>query len=482
MQQLAGGHLHTEKGDRMLGEDILYLSVRELGRRIRAREISPIELTESYLDRSERLGPQLSAYVTITRDLALEQAHAAEKEIHTGHYRGMLHGIPYAAKDLLAVKGYPTTWGAKPYHNQKFDFDAAVIERLNKAGAILIGKAAMIELAGGMNYRFASASLTGAARNPWNEGCWTCGSSSGSAAIVSAALAAFAIGTETWGSILCPSAYCGISGLRPTFGRVSRYGAMALAYSMDKIGPMARTADDCALVLGSIAAYDSHDRSSLQAAEASFPYPAPLPSSLRIGRLTNAWSKPDPEIESAFDLTLDVLKKHGMKISDARLPEGPYEAAGGTIIAVEGAAAFRGLLDSGKVSELPDPLGQIAGYVSEQISASDHMRALRIRGVLQKQIDALFDDFDVLAAPTLPIAATILETNLETELTFSDPLGGIGNLCGLPAISVPCGFTSKKLPVGVQFISRVRNDRNVVAAANLFQRNTDWHTKSPPIA
>ena len=171
-----------------------------------------------------------------------------------------------------------------------------------------------------------------------------------------------------------------------------------------------------------------------------------------------------------------------MKISDAALPEGPFEAAGGTIIAVEGAAAFRSLLDSGKVSELADPLGQIGGYVSEQISASDHMRALQIRGILQEKIDALFDDFDVLAAPSLPIAATTLETNLETDLTFSDPLGGIGNLCGLPAISVPCGFTSKQLPAGIQFLARVRNDRDIVATANVLQHNTDWHTKRPPIA
>src|SRR6202163_3635802 len=244
----------------MVSEKILFLPVTELSKRVRARQLSPVELAESYLDRSRTIGKKLNAYATLTPDLALEQARAAEKEIAAGKHRGPLHGIPYAAKDLLAVKGYPTTWGAKPYANQKFDYNATVIERLNQAGAVLIGKAAMIELAGGMNYRFASASLTGAAKNPWNEGCWTCGSSSGSGAIVSAALAAFAIGTETWGSIICPSAYCGISGLRPTFGRVSRHGAMALSYSLDKIGPLARTADDCALVLAALAGHDPLDR------------------------------------------------------------------------------------------------------------------------------------------------------------------------------------------------------------------------------
>src|SRR6476661_7375716 len=229
----------------MLSEDILFLSVTELGKRIRARRLSPVELTESYLDRSRSIGPKLNAYATLTPELALQQAHAAEKEIAAGKYRGPLHGIPYAAKDLLAVKGYPTTWGARPYADQRFDYDATVIKKLEQAGAVLLGKAAMIELAGGMGYRFASASISGAAKNPWNEGCWTCGSSSGSGAIVSAGLAAFAIGTETWGSIVCPSAFCGISGFRPTFGRVSRHGAMALAYSMDKIGPMARSTEDC---------------------------------------------------------------------------------------------------------------------------------------------------------------------------------------------------------------------------------------------
>ncbi len=465
----------------MLGEDILYLSVRELGERVRTRKISPVELTESYLARSQRLGPQLGAYVTLTNDLALQQAHAAEREIAAGNYRGPLHGIPYAAKDLLAVKGYPTTWGARPYAQQKFDFNATVIDHLDSAGAILIGKAAMIELAGGMGYRFATASLTGAAKNPWNEGCWTCGSSSGSGAIVSAALAAFAIGTETWGSIICPSSFCGISGLRPTFGRVSRYGAMALAYSMDKIGPMARSAEDCALVLSTISGADSKDLGSLPAGQAQFIYPSIGPSSLRIGWLTNAWQKPDPDVKAAAEAAIATLQKYGAKVSDAALPEGPWEEAAGTTVSVEGVAAFRSLIESGRVADLSDPLGQIAGYVNEQISGADYVRAQQIRGVLQHKIDSLFDQFDVIAAASLPVTASTLDTNLETGLSFADPLGGIGNFCGLPAISVPCGLSAKKLPIGIQFVGRVRDDRAVVAAAELFQQHTNWHKQRPPI-
>src|SRR5579864_4918373 len=228
----------------MLSEDILYLPASELSHRIRLRQLSPVQLTESYLERSRGLGARLNAYATLTPELALKQAHAAEAEIAAGKYRGPLHGIPYAAKDLLAVKGYPTTWGARPYVDQRFDYDATIIRKLESAGAVLLGKAAMIELAGGLGYRYASASASGAAKNPWNPEYWTCGSSSGSAAIMGAGLAAFALGTETWGSIICPSGFCGVSGLRPTYGRVSRYGAMALSYSMDKIGPMCRMAAD----------------------------------------------------------------------------------------------------------------------------------------------------------------------------------------------------------------------------------------------
>src|SRR5882724_6809315 len=305
----------------MLGEDILYLSVRELGARIKTRKISPVELTESYLERSERLGKKLNAYATMTRDLALKEAQAADKEIRAGKYRGPLHGIPYAAKYLLAVKGYPTTWGARPYANQTFDYEATVIKKLRDAGAILLGKAAMIELAGGMGYRFASASATGPAKNPWNQGCWTCGSSSGSGAITAAALAPFAIGTETWGSIICPSSFCGVSGLRPTYGRVSRHGAMALSYSMDKIGVLSRTADDCGIVLAHMAGHDPLDRTSLP--EKSFNYLAPpIKRPLRIGLLTNAWSDVSSPSANPVKEAIEILKSHGAVVRDAKLPEG----------------------------------------------------------------------------------------------------------------------------------------------------------------
>jgi aspartyl-tRNA(Asn)/glutamyl-tRNA(Gln) amidotransferase subunit A len=228
-------------------------------------------------------------------------------------------------------------WGARPFANQQFDYDATVVRKLKAAGAVLIGKAAMIELAGGMGYRFASASLTGPTKNPWNESCWTCGSSSGSGAIVAGALAAFAIGTETWGSIICPSAFCGISGLRPTFGRVSRHGAMALAYSMDKIGPMARTADDCALVLSAIAGHDRDDPHSLPPELAAFIPPQDLPSEMRIGWVTNQWKTLDNNVETSAAAAREVLNRTSSQVTDIALPEGPWDAAAGLVVSVEGA-------------------------------------------------------------------------------------------------------------------------------------------------
>src|SRR6266571_9323878 len=467
----------------MLSEDILFLSVTELAKRIRARQISSVELTESYLDRSRSIGPKLNAYATLTPDLALKQAHAAEKEIASGDYRGPLHGIPYAAKDLLAVKGYPTGWGARPYSDQRFDNDATMIKKLEAAGAVLLGKAAMIELAGGMGYRYASASATGAARNPWNTDYWTCGSSSGSAAITGAGLAAFAIGTETWGSIICPSGFSGLSGLRPTYGRVSRYGAMALSYTMDKIGPIAHSAADCDLVLKIISGHDAADTGSLPEIAAKYAGAGELKGRLRVGWVTNAWKQMSPEVGQAVTAAQQVLQRNpSISMSDVSLPEGPWEIAAGLIISVEGATAFRTLIQSGRVAELNDPLGKIGGYMNEEISASDFILAQRIRGILQKKMDELFDHVDVLATASLPVTASKLDANLDDELTFADPIGGIGNICGLPAISVPCGFGKDSLPVGIQFVGRALDDAKVVQAARLFQGQTDWHQKRPTLA
>jgi aspartyl-tRNA(Asn)/glutamyl-tRNA(Gln) amidotransferase subunit A len=469
----------------MPGEDLVYLSVSELAKRIESKKLSPVELTQAYLDRSAKLGPRLNAYARLAPDIALDQAKAAENEIQRGHYRGPLHGIPYAAKDLLATNGIPTTWGAKPFANQVFDYDATVIEHLRRVGAVLIGKASMIELAGGMGYRFASASLQGPAKNPWNTTCWTCGSSSGSGAIVAAGLAAFAIGTETWGSIICPSTFCGITGLRPTYGRVSRYGAMSLCPSMDKIGPMARSAEDCARIFAAIAGHDPKDRGTVPIDKGAFTYSASIELKsrpLKLGWVTKAFKSLDTAIAKPVDAAQRALHKYFPQMKNASLPPGPWEEAASITVSVESAASFRELIRSGRVSELTDPLGQIAGYVNEQISAADYLQAQKVRQILQKQMDDLFENFDVLVAPSQPVAATPLEVNLDDVFKAGDPLGAIGNLCGLPALTVPCGFTEKNLPAGIQFVARAGDDLAVIQAARTYQQHTDWHKRHPKLS
>jgi aspartyl-tRNA(Asn)/glutamyl-tRNA(Gln) amidotransferase subunit A len=469
----------------MPGEDLVYLSVSELAKRIESKKLSPVELTQAYLDRSAKLGPRLNAYARLAPDIALDQAKAAENEIQRGHYRGPLHGIPYAAKDLLATNGIPTTWGAKPFANQVFDYDATVIEHLRRVGAVLIGKASMIELAGGMGYRFASASLQGPAKNPWNTTCWTCGSSSGSGAIVAAGLAAFAIGTETWGSIICPSTFCGITGLRPTYGRVSRYGAMSLCPSMDKIGPMARSAEDCARIFAAIAGHDPKDRGTVPIDKGAFTYSASIELKsrpLKLGWVTKTFKSLDTAIAKPVDAAQRALHKYFPQMKNASLPPGPWEEAASITVSVESAASFRELIRSGRVSELTDPLGQIAGYVNEQISAADYLQAQKVRQILQKQMDDLFENFDVLVAPSQPVAATPLEVNLDDVFKAGDPLGAIGNLCGLPALTVPCGFTEKNLPAGIQFVARAGDDLAVIQAARTYQQHTDWHKRHPKLS
>src|SRR5918912_1425254 len=246
----------------MLSDDILFSSITDLSKQIRAKRLSPVELTEGYLDRLEKFGPRLGAVASLMRDSALAEARAAEAEIRRGHYRGPLHGIPYGAKDLLATKNAKTTWGATPYKDQQFDYDATIVQRLRDAGAILVAKLAMIELAGGMGYNEAHAAWTGACKTPWNTDFWSGGSSSGPGSATAAALVQFSIGSETSGSIITPAAFCGLSGLRPTYGAVSRHGAMALCWTLDKLGPMCRSARDCALVFEAIAGHDPLDPTS----------------------------------------------------------------------------------------------------------------------------------------------------------------------------------------------------------------------------
>jgi aspartyl-tRNA(Asn)/glutamyl-tRNA(Gln) amidotransferase subunit A len=481
----------------LIPRETYFLSVRALGDAIREGHLSPVELAEGYLERCRTIGARLNAFVTLTEDLALRQARQAESEIKAGRYRGPLHGVPYAVKDLVTVKGYPTTWGAVPYAHQSFDFNATVIERLNEAGAVLLGKAAMIELAGGLGYSSGEAALTGPARNPWNPDCWTCGSSSGSGAVVAAGLAPWALGSDTRGSILCPSSWCGVSGLRPSFGRVSRYGSMAIAYSMDKLGPMARTAEDCALVLSVLAGHDPLDHDSISNTARPFVLQETEIGSgapLCIGRLTNVYEKSEPGVDKAVDEACAIFEKTGAKVESCEFPDGPFEEAAELTILMEAASAFEHLIQSGKCKDLTDPLGRINGYASEQFSVTDYLHVQRVRALLLRTADSMFDKYSVLISAAQPTAAQPLRAKDPDDPNEPAPRkaprpfhldrrapDGVSSLCGLPAISVPCGFSAKRLPYGMQIMGRALNDVTVLRAARLYQSHTDWHLQHPDL-
>lgn len=461
----------------MLEENILFSSVHELSARIRGGKLSPVQLTEAYLDQLEGPGKKLGAVVTVTRDLALEQARRAEKEIKAGKIRSPLHGIPYGAKDLLATRGIPTTWGAPPYKDQVFDYDATVIRRLEKAGAILLAKLAMVELAGGMGYRYASASLTGAGKNPWDPGRWSGGSSSGSGVAVAAGFVGFAIGTETWGSITTPSSMCGISGIRPTYGRVSRQGAMALSWTMDKIGVMARGVADCGMVLSEIAGPDPADPSTLLKPWNYAPFGKK--GKWRLGIVKKAWDNPEPEVPKVFAAAVKEIGSFAT-LEEVALPNLPFGATAGTMIVAEVGSAFEELVESGGVGQLADPGSRLGGYSSSMVYARDYLRAMRLRGKLQRALDEVLARYDAVIAPALPGVASPLEANLEQVFAGEDPVGGAGNCCGVPAVCVPMGFGAGRLPLGIQFVGRSGEENRLLAIAKAYQDRTAWHLERPP--
>jgi aspartyl-tRNA(Asn)/glutamyl-tRNA(Gln) amidotransferase subunit A len=471
-----------------ISDDILYASVRELAAQIRAKRLSPVALTEAHLDRLDKLGPKLGAVVTVTRELALKEAGDAEREIQAGRYRGPLHGIPYGVKDLLATKSIPTTWGAAPYKEQVFDHDATVVQKLREAGAVLCAKLAMVELAGGFGYNNADASFTGPGRTPWNTDYWSGGSSSGPGAAVAAALVAFAIGSETSGSIITPAAYSGVSGLRPTYGRVSRHGAMALCWSLDKLGPMCRTADDCGLVLATIAGSDPHDPTTMPG---NFAYPDRDPPAApgkdgkrpKIGIIKGATAGSQPEVKKNFEESVKVLATFADLSEDVELPDMPFGAVIGTIVAAEGASAFRDLLDSGRASELRAANDRWGGYSGAMVLAIDYLQALRVRGPMTRAMEELYAKYDALIAPSRGTVALPIDVDFQKAYPGrggGPPIIPAGNAVGQPALSVPNGLGLNDLPTGIQFTGRTGSEARLIELAHAYQQATDWHKKRPP--
>lgn len=458
--------------------DLAFAPLPVLGAKLRAGEVSSVELARFFLDRLEKYGSRYNCVVNLTRDLALEQAAQADKELRAGRDRGPLHGIPYGAKDLLATRGIPTTWGCAPYKDRIIDHDAAVIRKLRDAGAVLVAKLSMVECAGGMGYHQANASLTGPGRNPWKPSQWSGGSSSGSGSAVAAGLVPFAIGTETWGSITTPSAYCGLTGLRPTYGRVSRAGAMALSWTLDKIGPMAHTAHDCGLVLSAIAGPDPDDPS---AADRPYRYPpADTPGRpYKLAVLKEGVARAQPEVKANFERALNVFKTLGT-IDEIDLPDLPFGAVASTILGAEMASAFEEMVDSGTVFQLTAPEDHIGGFARQAILATDYLRAQRMRLPLGRALDAWLAPYDaILTVPTSEGAPT-------ADGPFGGhhdhkSMGGPGNACGTPALVLPSGLTKDGLPTAIQLDGRAYSENRLIALGNAYQTATAWHTAHPDL-
>ncbi|MEO8055244.1 MAG: amidase [Acidobacteriota bacterium] len=466
-----------------LEESDFFLSVQQLSQKIKSRQLSPVALAEGYLDRLERIGPRLGAVVTVTRDLAMTEAKAAEAEIAAGKWRGPLHGIPYGAKDLLATKGIPTTWGAAPFRDQVFDYDATVVTKLREAGAVLVAKLAMVELAGGFGYNNADASFTGPGRTPWNTDFWSGGSSSGPGAATAAGLVGFSIGSETSGSIVTPAAFSGVTGLRPTYGRVSRHGAMALCWTLDKLGPMCRSAEDCGLVLAAIAGKDPMDATSVNR-----PYrPAPSgakPRRWKVGVIKGSFEKTQPEVRKNFEESLKVLGSFCDVVPDVEFPDFPYGPAVGTIVSAEGASAFRDLVESGRAKELRVPNDRWGGYAASMTLAVDYIQAMRLRAPMKKALDALYAKVDALVSPARASVSYPIGPDFDKVypgISGGPGVIGAGNLAGQPALVVPNGFGENGLPTAFQFTGRAFSDETLVTLGTAVQARTEWHRKRPPV-
>lgn len=463
-----------------MSESLAFASIGELGRRLRARETTAVELAEYFLDRLKQFGPVYNAVVLVTSDVALAQAKQADEELNAGRDRGPLHGIPFGVKDLLATKGLPTTWGAAPLKDQMIDEDATVIVRLREAGAVLCAKLAMVELAGGFGYKQANAAFTGPGLNPWDKSCWSGGSSSGSASAVGAGLIPFAIGSETLGSIVTPAGYCGVAGLRPTYGRVSRHGAMALSWTLDKLGPICRSAEDCGLVLTATAGPDSSDTTCIPSPWTFERDPANRP--FRFAVLDIDPNEVQPEVLANYERSLEVLRKLG-SVETIALPDFPYSVVAGTIISSEMSAAFESFLSSGDVWELTAPEDRWGGFSNLVIPAKDYINAMRIRVKIQRAMNETMANFDAIVTPTLNTeAGPIVQRFTDWSRGFvSSELGSAANVCGLPALTVPNGFGARGLPTGVEFTGRAFDENTILAIGCAYQRETDWHKQFPNV-
>lgn len=437
------------------GEDLAFQPLWALADLVRSRQVTSMQLTELYLERLKKYSPTLNCVITLTEDLARKQAARADEEIRRGRYRGPLHGIPWGAKDLFATKGIRTTWGAEPFQSQVPDYDAAVVERLEKAGAVLVAKLSMGALAQGGLW------FGGMTKTPWNTERTSSGSSAGSASATAAGLVGFSLGTETLGSIVSPSTACGTVGLRPTYGRVPRTGAMGLSWTMDKIGPICRGVEDCALVLNAIYGPDGRDRTVT--ADPFHWEPARPLKSMKIAVMQKAFDGSAARDKEVYAQALDVLKKLGIEMTPVEADEQMAQSIR-FLLSAEAASAFDDITRDRQVEKLR---GQAPGdwpntfRTSRLIPAVEYIRAQRIRTLLVEKMEQFFAPWDVVVAPSF----TLLTTT---------------NLTGHPEVVVPCGFVDG-LPRTIAFFGKLYDEGSPLRVALAYQQATDWHTKRPPL-
>ena len=438
--------------------ELAFYSVRQLAELIRTKQISSIELTKFFLERLKRYDVQLACVVTLTEDLAIQQATQADAEIKGGKYRGLLHGIPYGAKDLLAKKGYKTTWGSVPYKDQVLDYGAVVVERLEKAGAILCAKMTLGELAWGDVW------FGGTTKNPWDLKRGSSGSSAGSASAVSAGLLPFAIGSETLGSIVSPSSECGDTGLRPTFGRVPRTGAMALSWSMDKLGPICRTVEDCAIVFNQIYGKDGKD---LTVMDAPFVFDGTKKDlkGIKIGYLKTDFEGKYPN-KTTDSLTLIMMKRLGADLIPLELPNLPSNDIS-FLLSVESAAAFDDLTRSNRddlmVRQIKNAWGNVF-RAARFVPAVEYIQANRHRTLLIQDFHTKLKDLDVYLSPAFA----------SKNLTMT-------NLTGHPCVVLPNGFRKEGRPTSITFMGKLFGEGKLLQVAKIYQDATDFHLKHPKL-
>jgi len=438
-------------------EALAFLPLTQLAELVRTRQVSSEELTRMYLERLKRYDPKLLFVVNLTEELALRQARRADQEIATGGYRGPLHGIPWGAKDLLATRDYPTTWGAEPYRQQIVHQDATVVAKLEDAGAVLVAKLTLGALAQGDRW------FGGRTRNPWNTAQGSSGSSAGPGSATAAGCVGFGIGTETRGSIVSPSTRNGVSGLRPTYGRVSRAGAMALSWSMDKIGPMCRSAEDCALVFAAIHGADGIDPSARTVPFDWDPYRDPR--RLRVGYLASAFEPADRYESRDHDVAvLRALREEiGVELVPIELPEFPVGAMG-FILTAESAAAFEELTLSGRDDLMGDSSWPNTFRTARLIPAVEYIQANRARTVYMRLFSETMRDIDVFVTPSQRGGVV-----------------GATNLTGHPQVAVPNGFSDEGTPYSISFVGGLYRDADALLLAHAYQQVSDFHLRHPDV-